>query len=45
LLAGLVNTSCYGAGWIFKIKLSNEEELKGLMDESSYESYLKTVAE
>ena len=28
-------------GWLFKIQLSNESELKNLMSEENYEEYLK----
>ncbi|XP_068633767.1 glycine cleavage system H protein-like [Battus philenor] len=37
----LINKSCYGDGWLFRVKLSNIEELKKLMDQSSYEKYLQ----
>jgi len=39
---GLINSSCYENGWIFKIKLKDSAELKSLMQESAYEEYLKT---
>jgi glycine cleavage system H protein len=35
----LANSDPLGAGWFFKIKLSNPAELDALMDESSYTSY------
>lgn len=35
----LVNTDPIGAGWFFKIKLSNPAELEGLMGESAYQSF------
>lgn len=38
----LVNTSCYEKGWLFKIELTNLDEVKKLMDEQTYESFLKT---
>ena len=34
---GLVNTDPIGAGWFFKIKLSNPVELEGLMEEPAYQ--------
>lgn len=37
----LVNTDPMGAGWFFKIKLSNPDELNGLMDDSAYQSLTK----
>lgn len=30
-------------GWIAKIKISDASQLEGLMDESSYQDYLKTL--
>ncbi|MEO7108521.1 MAG: glycine cleavage system protein GcvH [Rhodoferax sp.] len=35
----LANTDPMGAGWFFKVKLSNAAELDGLMDETSYTSF------
>ena len=35
----LANSDPLGAGWFFKIKLSNPAELDALMDETSYTSY------
>lgn len=32
----IINEECYGAGWIIKIKPSNEEELDWLLDADSY---------
>jgi glycine cleavage system H lipoate-binding protein len=32
------------AGWLFKIELTNPDELKELMTESEYENFLKTDA-
>lgn len=40
---GLVNTSCYDEGWLFKVSMSDESEFEKLMSESEYENYLKTV--
>jgi len=34
---GLINEDSYGEGWIVKIKISNPEELDGLMDAAAYE--------
>ncbi|KAG7189508.1 hypothetical protein KM043_017199 [Ampulex compressa] len=39
---GLINTSCYEEGWLFKVELSNPEEVKILMDEKAYEAFLKS---
>jgi len=36
----LVNTDCYGAGWVYKLKLSDPGELAGLMDAAQYEKFL-----
>ncbi len=35
----LANTDPLGAGWFFKIKLTNPAELADLMDETSYTSF------
>jgi glycine cleavage system H protein len=32
----LVNTDPHGAGWIFKVRLSDPSELEGLMDAAAY---------
>ena len=39
----LVNTDPEGAGWFFKLKLSDPGELSGLMDEAAYRDWLKTL--
>lgn len=38
----LINLSCYDEGWLFKIELSNPEEMKTLMNEDTYKQYLKS---
>ncbi|RZC39119.1 glycine cleavage system H protein, mitochondrial [Asbolus verrucosus] len=38
----LINSSCYDKGWLFKVKLSNKEELSGLMTEEQYNDFVKT---
>ena len=35
----LANSDPMGAGWFFKVKLSNPAELDALMDETSYKTY------
>jgi len=42
---GLVNSSCYESGWLFRIELSQKEELDQLMDEESYQKFLKSIRE
>jgi glycine cleavage system H protein len=39
----LVNTDPEGQGWFFKLKLDNPGELDGLMDESAYREWIKTL--
>ena len=39
----LANTDPLGAGWFFKVKLSNPSELDGLMDGTAYDELLKTL--
>ena len=35
----LANTDPLGAGWLFKVKLSNASQLDALMDETSYANF------
>ena len=41
-LPSLINRSAENDGWLFKVELTKQEELKELFDKSSYEEYLKT---
>lgn len=41
---GLVNEDAQGGGWLFKLKLSDPQEVEGLMDSDAYAEYLKTIA-
>ncbi|RUS69663.1 hypothetical protein EGW08_022568, partial [Elysia chlorotica] len=36
----LINQSCYEAGWLFDMELSNESELKELIKPEDYKSYV-----
>jgi len=36
----LVNSSATGEGWLWKMKLSDESQLSGLMDEAAYKAML-----
>lgn len=38
--AALVNTSPDGDGWFFKIAISDDSELEGLLDEAGYKSFI-----
>jgi len=40
---GLINEDALGRGWLFRMKLVDPKELSGLMDESAYADYLKTL--
>jgi glycine cleavage system H protein len=40
---GLINEDALGRGWLFRIKLADPSELSGLMDESAYAEFLKTL--
>lgn len=40
----LVNTDPYGAGWLFKIKPSNNGELQQLLDAKAYEKVVADAA-
>ncbi|ACR80311.1 MULTISPECIES: glycine cleavage system protein GcvH [Kosmotoga] len=37
----LINQDAEGEGWLFKIKLSNSDELNELMDEEEYKAFCK----
>lgn len=39
----LINRDPEGEGWFFKLRLSNPSEVDGLMDESSYRDWVKTL--
>jgi len=39
----LVNRDPEGEGWFFKLRLTDQSELDGLMDESAYRDWLKTL--
>jgi len=38
---GLVNEDPLGKGWFFKLALSDESELEGLMDEAAYGAFVQ----
>jgi glycine cleavage system H protein len=40
---GLINEDALGRGWLFRIRLADPAELEGLMDETAYSDYLKTL--
>jgi glycine cleavage system H protein len=39
----LVNSDPEGAGWFFRISLTNTSELDGLMDEGAYRAWVQTL--
>ena len=39
----LINNDAEGAGWFFKIEVTDPGELEGLMDEAAYREWLKTL--
>jgi glycine cleavage system H protein len=39
----LINRDPEGEGWFFKLRLNDEGELEGLMDEQSYRDWVKTL--
>ena len=41
---GIINEDALGRGWLFRIKLADPTELTGLMDETAYAGFLKTLA-
>lgn len=40
---GIINEDALGRGWLFRIRLSDRNDLKTLMDEAGYAAYLKTL--
>lgn len=36
----LVNTDCYGEGWIIKVKVEDDSELDELLDADAYEEFV-----
>lgn len=38
---GLVNSDCYGEGWLYEMKIKDSKELEKLMDEDKYNKYLE----
>jgi glycine cleavage system H protein len=39
----IINRDPEGEGWFFKLKLDNPGELDGLMDETAYREWIKTL--
>ena len=39
----LINRDPEGEGWFFKLKLADPSQLEGLMDESAYRDWVKTL--
>ncbi len=39
----LINRDPEGEGWFFKLRLDDEGELEGLMDEAAYREWVKTL--
>ena len=44
-LPAVINSSAEDEGWLFKIELSDPEELSSLMDREKYDHYLKSQEE
>jgi len=42
---GLINRSCYEAGWIAKIEVSDAEEKSNLMSAAEYRKFLESLKE
>ncbi len=39
---GAVNSDPYGAGWLFRLKISNQDEIKQLLSAQKYQQTLET---
>ncbi|XP_026234765.1 glycine cleavage system protein H (aminomethyl carrier), b [Anabas testudineus] len=42
---GLVNKACYAEGWLIKMTIEKPEELESLMDQASYDKFIKSLEE
>ena len=40
---GLINSDPEGEGWFFKMRVADTSELDGLMDETAYRDWVKTL--
>lgn len=40
--AGVINEDPYGAGWLFRVAMSNPAEVEALMDEAAYSAFLES---
>ncbi|KAM4592507.1 glycine cleavage system protein H (aminomethyl carrier), b [Odontesthes bonariensis] len=40
---GLVNKECYAKGWLIKMTIEKPEELDGLMDQTAYDKFVKSL--
>ena len=43
--SAMVNQDPYGEGWLVKIRMSNPEEVKNLLDAKGYQSFLEEAAD
>ena len=41
---GDINADPMGKGWIFKVKLANPADLDGLMDQTAYDDFVKSLS-
>ncbi len=39
----LVNSDCYGEGWMYRITVDDPAQLDGLLDAAAYEAYIGTL--
>jgi len=40
---GLINEDALGRGWLFRLKLADLSELEGLMDETAYAEFVRSL--
>ena len=40
----VINQDCYGDGWMVRMKLTNREELKGLLSAEDYQSHIDELS-
>ena len=41
---GDINADPMGKGWIFKVKLADPADLDGLMDQTAYDEFVKSLS-
>lgn len=43
LMSNKLDYNCFNTGWLMKMTIANPAELDALMDEASYERYIRSI--